>query len=65
MYSVTHIALGACVGGMLAGKSIGRKSLLWGGLAQSFPDIDFLAGLWCDPGATVISTVTGFTSIPC
>ena len=46
MDSLTHIALGACMGEAFAGKTVGRKAMLWGILAQSVPDIDFLAEFW-------------------
>ena len=60
MDSITHIALGACVGGLLAGRTIGRKALFWGAAAQSLPDIDFLAGFWCDPAEDLLAH-RGFT----
>ena len=46
MDSITHIALGACVGELFVGNKVGRKAMLWGAVAQSFPDIDFIAGFW-------------------
>lgn len=46
MDSLTHIALGACMGEAFAGKTVGKKAMLWGALAQSLPDIDFVAGTW-------------------
>ena len=46
MDSLTHIALGACIAEVFFDKKIGKKALLWGALAQSLPDIDFVAGLW-------------------
>jgi inner membrane protein len=46
MDSVTHIVLGACVGEVLMDKKAGKKALLWGALAQSIPDIDFINGAW-------------------
>jgi len=46
MDSLTHIALGACVGEAFFDKKIGKKALLWGALANSLPDIDFVSGLW-------------------
>jgi len=46
MDSVTHIVLGACVGEVLMDKKAGRKAMLWGALAQSVPEIDFLNGAW-------------------
>lgn len=48
MDSITHIALGACIGEAWFGKGFGKKAMLWGALAQSLPDIDFIAGLWMD-----------------
>ncbi|NBO59081.1 MAG: metal-dependent hydrolase, partial [Chitinophagia bacterium] len=46
MDSITHIVLGACVGEVLMDKKSGRKAILWGALAQSIPDIDFISGAW-------------------
>ncbi len=48
MDSITHIALGACMGEAFAGKKLGKKAMLWGALAQSAPDIDFVASFWLD-----------------
>lgn len=46
MDSITHIALGACIGELFVGGKVGRKAMLWGAVAQSFPDVDFIAGFW-------------------
>ena len=46
MDSLTHIALGACIGQAFFKKDFGRKAMAWGALAQSLPDIDFVAGFW-------------------
>ncbi|MFT3677383.1 MAG: metal-dependent hydrolase [Chitinophagaceae bacterium] len=46
MDSITHIALGACIGEAFFEKGFGKKAMLWGALAQSAPDIDFIAGAW-------------------
>lgn len=48
MDSLTHIALGACIGEAMLGRRIGRAAMLWGAAAQSLPDIDFVAGFWMD-----------------
>lgn len=65
MDSLTHIALGACMGEAFAGKTVGRKAMLWGSLAQSFPDIDFLASSWLDTTSNLLAH-RGFThSILC
>lgn len=60
MDSFTHIALGACMGEAFAGKTVGRKAMLWGALAQSIPDIDFLAAFWSSPAANLLAH-RGFT----
>jgi len=43
MDTVTHIALGACVGEVLLGKRLGRRASLIGAFANSVPDLDFAA----------------------
>ena len=60
MDSLTHIALGACMGEAFAGKTVGRKAMLWGALAQSIPDIDFVAALWMDTPSSLL-VHRGFT----
>ncbi len=46
MDSLTHIAIGACIGELFLGKKIGRKAMLYGAIAASLPDIDFVASAW-------------------
>ncbi|MEO6681451.1 MAG: metal-dependent hydrolase [Ginsengibacter sp.] len=46
MDSLTHIALGACIGDAVLSKKIGRKGMLVGAIAQSFPDFDIIGTLW-------------------
>lgn len=48
MDSITHIALGACMGEIFAGRTLGRKAMVWGGLAQTIPDFDVISGFWMD-----------------
>ncbi len=60
MDSITHIALGACIGEAFLGNKIGKKALLWGALAQSVPDIDFIAGFWM-PLSEELLAHRGFT----
>jgi inner membrane protein len=60
MDSITHIALGACMGEAFAGKKVGKKAMLWGALAQSIPDIDFLAVFWTDTSENLLAH-RGFT----
>ncbi len=60
MDSLTHLALGACMGEAFAGKTLGRKAMLWGAMAQSVPDIDFLASFWMDTSSNLLAH-RGFT----
>jgi len=60
MDSVTHIALGACIGEAFFERGFGKKAMIWGALAQSIPDIDFVAGLWTSPAGDLLSH-RGFT----
>ena len=60
MDSLTHIALGACIGEVFFGKKLGRKVMLWGAFAQSAPDVDFIAATWLDPSANLLAH-RGFT----
>ncbi len=46
MDSLTHLVAGACIGEILVGKSLGKRAMLLGGIAQSIPDIDFVASFW-------------------
>jgi inner membrane protein len=55
MDSITHIVLGACIGEAFLGKAIGKKALLVGVIAQSVPDIDFVAALWLDPADNLLA----------
>jgi inner membrane protein len=60
MDSITHIALGACMGEAFAGKTLGKRAMLWGALAQSIPDIDFVASFWMDTSSNLLAH-RGFT----
>ncbi|MBL7738652.1 MAG: metal-dependent hydrolase [Chitinophagaceae bacterium] len=60
MDSLTHIALGACMGEAFAGRTLGKKAMLWGALAQSIPDIDFITAFWMDTSSGLLAH-RGFT----
>ncbi|MDE3214251.1 MAG: metal-dependent hydrolase [Bacteroidota bacterium] len=60
MDSLTHIALGACVGEAFFGSKIGKKALWIGALAQSIPDFDFITGAWMNPAKALLAH-RGFT----
>lgn len=60
MDSLTHIALGACMGEAFAGKKLGKKAMIWGAVAQSAPDIDFLASFWMKTSSNLLAH-RGFT----
>lgn len=48
------------MGEAFAGKTVGRKAMLWGALAQSIPDIDFIASLWMNTTSNLLAH-RGFT----
>lgn len=60
MDSLTHIALGACIGEAFFRKGFGKKAMLWGILAQSIPDIDFIAAFWLNTSENLLAH-RGFT----
>jgi inner membrane protein len=60
MDSITHLALGACMGEAFAGKTLGKKAMLWGALAQSIPDVDFMASAWLNTSSNLLAH-RGFT----
>lgn len=60
MDSLTHIALGACMGEAFAGHKVGKKAMIWGALAQSIPDIDFIAAFWLNTSDNLLAH-RGFT----
>jgi inner membrane protein len=60
MDTITHFAAGACMGELIAGRKIGKKAMVVGGLAQLIPDIDFIYGLWMSPAGNALAH-RGFT----
>lgn len=60
MDTITHFAAGACMGELMAGRKIGKKAIVVGGLSQLIPDIDFVFGLWMTPAANALAH-RGFT----
>lgn len=60
MDSLTHIALGACVGEAFFEKGFGKKAMFWGALSQSIPDIDFVASFWMTTPESLLAH-RGFT----
>jgi inner membrane protein len=60
MDSLTHIATGALVGELFFERGFGKKAMIWGALAQSIPDIDFISALWLSPGEAMVAH-RGFT----
>ncbi len=60
MDSLTHIALGACIGEAFLGKKLGKRAMLLGAIAQSIPDIDFLASFFIAPPGSLLAH-RGFT----
>src|SRR5665647_793570 len=60
MDSITHLALGACMGEAFAGRTLGKKAMLWGAIAQSIPDIDFVSSFWMNTSSSLLAH-RGFT----
>lgn len=60
MDSLTHIAIGACMGEWFAGKKIGKRALFLGAVAQSVSDIDFIASFWLGTSENLLAH-RGFT----
>ena len=60
MDSLTHIAIGACIGEAFFEKGFGKKAMIWGILAQSIPDIDFVATFWLNTWENLLAH-RGFT----
>ncbi len=60
MDSLTHIALGACIGESFFERGFGKKAMLWGALAQSIPDIDFISSFWMNTPEALLAH-RGFT----
>lgn len=60
MDSITHVVVGATVGYLLAGKKYGKKTMIWGALGGSLPDIDVVSNLWLDP-VTALMAHRGIT----
>ncbi len=54
MDSITHIVLGATIGELVAGRRLGKQAMLLGAIAQSLPDIDFVASFWSDTAHDVL-----------
>ena len=48
------------MGEAFAGRTVGKKAMLWGILAQSIPDIDFISSLWLDTADHLLAH-RGFT----
>ncbi len=60
MDSLTHIVAGACIGHLIAGKEMGKKALIAGAIANSLPDIDFIASFFL-PLTSDLLAHRGFT----
>ncbi len=55
MDSLTHIVLGACIGEAVAGRQLGKKAMLIGAIAQSIPDIDFVASFFLSDTEDIVA----------
>lgn len=48
MDSLTQIVLGAACGEAVAGRKLGNRAMLWGGIGGTIPDLDVLVALFTD-----------------
>lgn len=55
MDSLTHAAIGACLGELTIGHKIGKRALLWGALVSNAPDIDVVCYLWMSPTQALLA----------
>lgn len=55
MDSITHVVIGAVIGHQTAGSVPRKKAMLLGAIAQSLPDIGFLAALWLNPASNLLA----------
>lgn len=60
MDSITHIALGALIGEAFLGKQLGKRAMVLGAVAQSIPDVDFIASFFLDTPHNLLAH-RGFT----
>ena len=49
MDSLSQIVLGAGVGEAILGKKVGNKTILWGAIIATVPDLDVIPGMFMDP----------------
>lgn len=55
MDTLTHLTLGACMGEAFAGRKLGKRAMLWGAVAHSLPDIDFIGSFWLSTPAALLA----------
>lgn len=60
MDSLTQIILGAAVGEVVLGKKVGNKSMLYGAIAGTIPDLDVIASYFTDT-VSALAIHRGFT----
>lgn len=60
MDTLTHIVIGGCIGEAFMGKQLGKRAMALGAIAQSIPDIDFIAATWSDASENLLAH-RGFT----
>ena len=58
--SLTQIVLGAAVGETIAGKKLGNRAMLWGGIGGTIPDLDIIANGFLTPLQALV-THRGFS----
>jgi len=60
MDTITHSAIGMCLGELIAGKQLGKKAMLYGIIASNIPDADVTTSLWMNHADALLAH-RGFT----
>ena len=60
MDTITHSAIGMCLGELIAGKQLGKKAMLYGIIANNIPDVDVTTSLWMNHADALLAH-RGFT----
>lgn len=55
MDTLTHTALGACLGQAIAGKRLGKRAMVAGALVNNLPDIDVVLQLFLSPAQGLLA----------
>lgn len=60
MDSITHTILGVCLGEVIAGRQLGKKTWVLGAIAANIPDLDVISKFWLTEAEALLAH-RGFT----